>query len=157
MTGNGHNFFSQCKNDQCSSKNPHVAVPEKLTIILFWPKIVWLFHYGGFLSGGGHLSCSQDLHKSWYIIQYNYTETFLDTGWLVIRIMTSKWCDMSSHRLSFQWASEHHKNATRPAGQVQNGHHQHIIECNFFSCRDRAEKLLTHTLKRILIFNLNPA
>jgi hypothetical protein len=54
--------------------------------------------------------------------------------------LTSKWCDMSRHRLSFQWASEHYKNATQPAGLVQNGHHQHIIKCNFFCCRDRAEK-----------------
>ena len=30
-------FFSQCKNDQCGSKNTHVAVPEKLTINFFWP------------------------------------------------------------------------------------------------------------------------
>jgi hypothetical protein len=30
-------LFSQCKNDQCGSKNTHVAVPEKLTINLFWP------------------------------------------------------------------------------------------------------------------------
>jgi hypothetical protein len=37
MTGNGHNFFSQCKSDQCGSKNTHTAVPEKLTINLFWP------------------------------------------------------------------------------------------------------------------------
>ena len=28
-------FFSQCKNDQCSSKNTHTAVPEKLTINFF--------------------------------------------------------------------------------------------------------------------------
>jgi hypothetical protein len=34
-------FFSpQCKNDQCGSKNTHVAVPEKLTIKFFWPKSV---------------------------------------------------------------------------------------------------------------------
>jgi hypothetical protein len=39
MTGNGHNtFFPQPKNDQCGSKNTHAAVPEKLTINLFWPK-----------------------------------------------------------------------------------------------------------------------
>ena len=37
MTGNGHNFFSQCKSDQCGSKNTHTAVPEKLTINFFWP------------------------------------------------------------------------------------------------------------------------
>jgi len=37
MTGNGHNFFSQCKNDQCDSKNTHTAVPEKLTINFVWP------------------------------------------------------------------------------------------------------------------------
>ena len=30
-------FISQCKNDQCSSKNTHVAVPEKLTIKFVWP------------------------------------------------------------------------------------------------------------------------
>jgi hypothetical protein len=30
-------FFSQCKNDQCGSKNTHMAVPEKLTINFFWP------------------------------------------------------------------------------------------------------------------------
>jgi hypothetical protein len=30
--------FSQCKNDQCGSKNTHAAVPEKLTINFFWPK-----------------------------------------------------------------------------------------------------------------------
>ena len=30
-------FFSQCKNDQCGSKNTHAAVPEKLTINFFWP------------------------------------------------------------------------------------------------------------------------
>ena len=37
--GNGHNtFFPQSKNDQCGSKNTHAAVPEKLTINLFWPK-----------------------------------------------------------------------------------------------------------------------
>ena len=29
----------QCKNDQCGSKNTHVAVPEKLTINFFWPYI----------------------------------------------------------------------------------------------------------------------
>ena len=28
-------FFSQCKNDQCGSKNTHAAVPEKLTINFF--------------------------------------------------------------------------------------------------------------------------
>ena len=32
------NFVSQCKNDQCDSKNTHAAVPEKLTIIFFGPK-----------------------------------------------------------------------------------------------------------------------
>ena len=37
MTGNEHNFFSQCKNDQCGSKNTHTAVPERLTINFFWP------------------------------------------------------------------------------------------------------------------------
>ena len=30
--------FSQCKNDQCSSKNTHAVVPEKLTIS-FWPNL----------------------------------------------------------------------------------------------------------------------
>jgi hypothetical protein len=30
-------FFPQCKKDQCGSKNTHAAVPEKLTINLFWP------------------------------------------------------------------------------------------------------------------------
>ena len=28
-------LFSQCKNDQCDSKNTHAAVPEKLTIFFF--------------------------------------------------------------------------------------------------------------------------
>ena len=38
-------FCSQCKNDQCGSKNTHAAVPEKLTIKFFWPYIdftLWL-------------------------------------------------------------------------------------------------------------------
>ena len=30
-------LLSQCKNDQCGSKNTHVAVPEKLTIKFVWP------------------------------------------------------------------------------------------------------------------------
>ena len=42
MTGNRHNLFSQCKNDQCGSKNTHAAVPEKLTINLFWPYRIML-------------------------------------------------------------------------------------------------------------------
>jgi hypothetical protein len=28
-------LFSQCKNDQCGSKNTHAAVPKKLTIKMF--------------------------------------------------------------------------------------------------------------------------
>ena len=32
-------FFSQCKNDQCGSKNTYTAVPEKLTINFVWPKL----------------------------------------------------------------------------------------------------------------------
>ena len=35
MTENAHTKISQCKNNQCGSKNTHVAVPEKLTIIFF--------------------------------------------------------------------------------------------------------------------------
>ena len=41
-SGNRHNLFSQCKNDQCGSKNTHAAVPEKLTINLFWPYRIML-------------------------------------------------------------------------------------------------------------------
>ena len=43
MTGNGPNFFSQWKNDQCGSKNSHAAVPEKLTIIFFGLSYVFCF------------------------------------------------------------------------------------------------------------------
>jgi hypothetical protein len=35
-------LFSQCKNNQCDSKNTHAAVPEKLTIIFFWPYHLYL-------------------------------------------------------------------------------------------------------------------
>jgi hypothetical protein len=37
LTGKTQFFFSQCKNDQCGSKNTHMAVPEKLTIDFVWP------------------------------------------------------------------------------------------------------------------------
>ena len=36
------NLFSQCKNNQCGSKNTHAAVPEKLTINFVWP---WGYYF----------------------------------------------------------------------------------------------------------------
>jgi hypothetical protein len=35
-------LYSQCKNDQCSSKNTHTVVPEKLTINFVWPKFQFI-------------------------------------------------------------------------------------------------------------------